>query len=83
MSITFILLRAIQLYTYVIFGAVIISWLPIPRDNPLVRLLNALTDPVLEPFRRLLPPEKTGGLDVSPIFALMALQLLSRLLVGM
>jgi YggT family protein len=37
-----------------------------------VALLNSLAEPVLRPFRRLIPP--IGGLDISPIFAIILLQ---------
>ena len=83
MSPTMIIARAIEIYTYVILGAVIISWLPIDRNNPLVEMLETLTAPVLNPIRALMPPEKTGGLDFSPIVALVALQFLAQAVVNM
>lgn len=56
----------------------ILSWFrPDPR-NPLVRLLNAIVDPVMHPIRALLPG--AGGLDFSPMVAIILLLLLQSLL---
>jgi YggT family protein len=40
--------------------------------------LRRVTEPVLEPVRRLLPPWKTGGLDLSPLIVLIAIQFVER-----
>jgi len=68
----------IQLYVYVVIAAVIFSWLiafnVINAYNPFVRTLwqalNAVTEPLLRPIRRVLPD--LGGLDISPIVLLIA-----------
>ncbi len=58
---------------------VLMSWLsPDPR-SPFVPLLVQTTEPLMRPFQRLIPP--LGGFDISPIFALLALQLGQILLV--
>ncbi len=58
---------------------VLMSWIsPDPR-SPIVPLLVQVTDLVMRPFQRVIPP--LGGLDISPIFALLALQLAQILLV--
>jgi len=68
----------LDIYKWVIIAAALITWVsPDPR-NPVVMILRQITEPVLAPARRLLPPWKTGGLDFSPlivIFAIMFLQL--------
>lgn len=46
--------------------------------NPVVQMLYRLSDPILKPFQRLIPP--IGGLDISPIFAVLALQLVRVLI---
>ena len=63
---------------FVVLAAVVVSWLPIDRRNPLVMLVTRLTEPALAPIRRALPP--MGGLDLSPMVLLIALQLLKRVL---
>jgi YggT family protein len=63
----------IQLYIYIIIAGAVMSWLiafnVINRYNQFVRSLwiglNALTEPVLRPIRRLLPD--LGGIDISPL----------------
>ena len=75
----------IDLYIWVIIAMVIMSWLTAfnvlnPR-SPFVaqvdRALYALTNPVLGPVRRIIP--SIGGLDISPIFVLLLLEALQRL----
>ena len=68
----------IDLYSLVVFVAVILSWFQLSPDNPLVRLTYALTEPLLAPIRRVLP--SMGGFDFSPVVLLLGLRLLSRLL---
>ncbi len=66
------------LYSWVIIAAALISWVsPDPR-NPIVMFLRQATEPVLAPIRRLLPPWKTGGLDLSPLIVLVAIQFVER-----
>jgi YggT family protein len=68
----------LDVYSMVVFAAVIVSWLNLEPDHPIVRVTRALTEPVLEPIRKLLPD--MGGFDFSPMLLLFALQLLRRLL---
>jgi YggT family protein len=73
------LARIIDLYSLVVLVAVILSWLQLDRRNPLVTITHALTEPVLAPIRKILPV--MGGLDLSPMLLLIALQILKGLLV--
>jgi YggT family protein len=73
------LTRLIDLYSLVVLVAVILSWIPVDRRNPLVTVTRALTEPVLAPIRTVLPP--MGGLDLSPMALLLGLQILKGLLV--
>ena len=69
----------LELYSYVIIAAALITWVsPDPR-NPVVVFLRRATEPVLEPVRRLLPPWRTAGLDLSPVIVLIAIQFVQRL----
>jgi YggT family protein len=64
----------VQIEVILIFVRVLLSWFPgIPPWHPLARALAAVTDPVLLPFRRVIPT--LGGLDFSPIIAIVVLQL--------
>jgi YggT family protein len=52
-----------------ILARIIVSWLPISPWNPVVRWLRIIVDPILRPFRRILP--SIGGLDLSPLLAIL------------
>ncbi len=87
MSIRSIIAWILQAYVIVIFARVILSWFPITPGTPLAsvaRVLYALTEPVLGPIRRVLPPMRMGGmgLDLSPIIVLIGIQIIARALVA-
>jgi YggT family protein len=58
----------------------ILSWFRPDPSNPLVKLLNAVVDPLLHPIRTILPA--TGGMDFSPMIAILILWFLQKLLTG-
>ena len=72
------LAQLIDLYSLIVLGAVIISWIQLPPTNPAAVFLRAMTEPVLDPIRRVLPP--MGGIDFSPLVLLFGLQFLRGLL---
>jgi YggT family protein len=82
-----VLITVLSLYTYVIIAAVIVSWLVgfgvINTYNQfsrmVLRFLHALTEPVFAPIRRIIPP--LGGLDLSPLIALLIIYFLQRWLI--
>ncbi|WP_274651840.1 YggT family protein [Paenibacillus humicola] len=62
-----------RIYTFMIIGYTLLSWLPNARESFVGQLLAKVVEPYLTPFRRIIPP--IGGmLDISPIVALIALQ---------
>ena len=81
-----LILRILDLYSYVIIATAIMSWLlafdVINFRNDIVRsvwnFLNALTEPLLRPIRRVLP--SLGGIDVSPIILLLLLMFVQELI---
>ena len=75
-----LLLRLIDLYALVILVRVVLSWLPVDHDQPWVRIVVDVTEPVVGPIRRVLP--SFGGLDFSPLVAMLLLQLMRNLLAG-
>ncbi len=85
--ILWLILTILDLYTYVVVAAVVMSWLlafnVVNGHNPIVRqiyqAINALTEPLLGPIRRMLP--NMGGIDVSPIILLVGVQFLRYLIV--
>ncbi len=66
----------LDIYTLVVFVSVIGSW--VRSDNEIFRFADKLTEPALEPIRKVLPP--AGGFDLSPMILLIALQILRGLL---
>ncbi|RKZ09038.1 YggT family protein [bacterium] len=75
-----LLLRLIDLYALVILVRVVLSWLPVDHDQPWVRFVVDVTEPVVGPIRRVLP--SFGGLDFSPLVAMLLLQLMRNMLAG-
>jgi len=72
------LLTLFTLYTLLIFLGALLSWANQGIAHPIVPLIHQLNEPVLKPFRRLIRP--IGGLDLSPLFAILAIQFLKRLI---
>ncbi len=73
-----------QILWWAILIRVLLSWLPmanirIDPYNPAVRLLYAITDPILEPLRRY---TTVGMIDLSPLVALLLLDVLRRVLIS-
>ncbi|MEY2426130.1 MAG: YggT family protein [Actinomycetota bacterium] len=68
----------IYIYSLLIFGRIILSWFPISRGSPMESVYSGLysvTEPVLGPVRRALPP--MGGFDLSPIVVIIGLRVLA------
>ena len=62
--------------TAAIFIRVLLSWFPIDPRNPLVALLYDVTEPILEPLRRVIP--RLGMFDLSPLVALLLIQFIGN-----
>ena len=67
----------IDVYSLVVLVAVVMSWLRQDRRNPVASFVYGLTEPVLEPIRRML--SDVGGLDFSPMVLLIVLRVLRGL----
>lgn len=63
-----------NIYFYMIFIYILMSWLPNARDSFIGELLGKLVEPYLAPFRKFIPP-LFGMVDISPIVALFVLRL--------
>jgi YggT family protein len=70
------------LYTWIVIGAVIVSWVSADPRNPIVRFLYATTEPVLYHLRRRLPFVVAGGIDFSPLVLLLLIQFVKVVVVG-
>ncbi len=68
---------ALDLMFFAIIIVIIISWVAPGTYNPAASLLRQITEPVMEPFRRLIPP--MGGLDFSPMIALLVIHIIGNI----
>lgn len=76
----------IQAYIFVIILHIAVSWLIVfkvfdvenPQARNLVNLLQKLTDPVMKPVQKYIPP--IGGIDLTPVVIIIGLQILSSLI---
>jgi YggT family protein len=76
---------ALNAYTLVIFARIILEWVPVGYEHPVARVravLRAVTEPVLGPVRRMMPPLRTGSmaLDLSPIVVILTIQVITWIL---
>jgi YggT family protein len=71
---------ALSLYMWIVIGRAIISWVSPDPYNPIVKFLNAVTEPVLYPIRKKIPIN-LGGIDFSPILVILAIIFLQSFLV--
>lgn len=72
MSLSLLICRLLQLYLLILFARIILSWFPLAPGSAMSTIygfLHTLTEPVLAPLRRLIPPVGMGGmgLDLSPL----------------
>jgi YggT family protein len=68
-------------YTIILLVRILSSWFPLPMSGPLRTIMDfvyAVTEPVLRPLRRILPPVRMGAmaLDLSPIIVFVVIQIL-------
>lgn len=75
----------INIYLLCVVARILLSWFPISPESPLAGVFSFLyriTEPVLGPIRRMLPPVGMGGmaLDLSPIIVIFGLEILQRAL---
>jgi len=78
-SIAGLISMVLNIYFWTLLISIISSFIAPFSGHPALVLVRQLTEPVMAPFRRILPP--MGGLDLSPIFVFLALQILRILLV--
>ena len=75
-----LVLLTLRLFTFAIFIRVILSWISPGGYNPAIAIIQTLTDRILQPFRRVIPP--MGGLDLSPMFAIIILMAVTIIVAG-
>lgn len=71
----------LSLYMYIIIARALISWVNPDPYNTIVQFLYRITEPALNPLRRLVPPYRIG-IDLSPMIAILLIIFLKRFLVA-
>lgn len=71
-TILYIIVKLIEVYTWVLIIYILMSWFPNARESSFGRFLGSLAEPYLEPFRRIVP--SLGMIDFSPWVALLVLR---------
>ncbi|MDD2352488.1 MAG: YggT family protein [Candidatus Caldatribacteriota bacterium] len=69
-----------RIYSYIILARIFLSWLPVDRSNPIIKLIYQATEPILAPFRVIIPLGGMG-IDLSPIIVYFLLNLLRTSLI--
>ncbi len=75
----------LEIYLFILIARIILSWFPTSPGTPLATVTRALayvTDPVLNVFRRVLPPINLGGMgiDLSPIIVCVLLEIILQII---
>ena len=65
-------------YSLILLGKAIVSWFPVNPYNPIVRFLDRLTEPVLIPVRKKVPP--LAGMDLSVVLVLVVISILRKMI---
>ena len=68
------------LLSLAILARVLLSWIRVSPYHPAVEFLYRITEPILAPLRRVIPP--VGMVDISPVIALLLLQIIQKVLVA-
>jgi YggT family protein len=71
---------SVNLFVFAILIRIVLSWVAPGTHNPVTALVNTLSEPVLRPIRRILPP--MGGFDLSPMLAMIGLYALNIVIRG-
>ncbi len=71
----------LQFLGFAIFARAILTWFPIDKDGPIFQVLNGITEPILDPLRRIIPP--IGMIDISPMVAMISIFALVQVLTSL
>lgn len=71
----------LQILTWSIIARSLLSWFPIDQGSPLYQMLFRVTEPLIDPLRRVMP--NTGMIDLSPMAAIIVLIVMTQLVAGL
>ena len=69
------------LYMWIVIFRAVLSWVRVPSLYPVTVVLQNLTEPVMRPFRKLVPPKALGGIDITPIIVILVILFVDSFLV--
>lgn len=69
----------LRYFTWLVIIRALMSWVSPDPSNPVVQLIHALTDPIMKPFSRIVPP--IGMIDISPIILIFVVEFLRMFLI--
>ena len=72
--------RLLDFYSFIVLAAAVMTWMQVRPTHPLAEFVRKITEPALEPLRRLVPD--IAGLDFSPLILLVGIQVFRGLLIG-
>jgi len=64
-------LTFLNILMWAVIARSLLSWFPIDQSSPLFQMLHRVTEPIVEPIRRIMP--NTGMIDLSPMVAIMVI----------
>ena len=71
----------LMIYVWVVIIRAVLSWVNVPSLYQVHVVLYYLTEPVMRPLRRIVPPTKLGGIDISPILVILIILFVDSFLV--
>ncbi|MEL7567787.1 MAG: YggT family protein [Dehalobacterium sp.] len=74
---------AFEVLNWLIIIRVLLSWIRHDPYHPIIKFIYEITEPILKPFRRLIPMRPGMPIDWSPFIAILVLQFVERILLGM
>lgn len=78
MTVYYVVRTAFEVLNWLIIARILLSWVRIDPKNPMIRFVYEITEPLLAPFRRMIPPRPGMPIDWSPILAILVLQFIER-----
>lgn len=74
---------AFEVLNWLIIIRVLLSWIRHDPRHPIIRFIYEITEPILKPFRKLIPMRAGMPIDWSPFIAIIVLQFVERIILGM
>jgi len=76
-----VLMKTLGIYSALLIIRILLTWFPnLDWSNPILTTISSITDPYLNLFRGIIPP--IGGLDISPILAILLLDFVKNQVIG-